>query len=99
MDVYSRVSSFIGTLFREFGKLDDVENSNVIIITHGLTLRLFLMRWFQYSVEEFESSRNPDNCRIVVMTRGISASTPPLHSTSVPFFDLAEGSEVQRVSY
>jgi broad specificity phosphatase PhoE len=27
---------------------------NLCIVTHGLTLRLFLMRWLQYSVDEFE---------------------------------------------
>jgi len=29
-------------------------NLNLCIVTHGLTLRLFLMRWLQYSVDEFE---------------------------------------------
>ena len=29
-------------------------NLNLCIVTHGLTLRLFLMRWLQFSVDEFE---------------------------------------------
>lgn len=73
LDVYSRVSSFIGTLFREWAKEQTMRNnygdSNIIIVTHGLTLRLFLMRWFQFSVEQFESSKNPENGCVVVMSR------------------------------
>jgi hypothetical protein len=30
-------------------------------------MRLFLMRWFHWSVEEFENLRNPRNCEIVVI--------------------------------
>uniref|UniRef100_A0A7S0SR39 Phosphoglycerate mutase (2,3-diphosphoglycerate-dependent) n=1 Tax=Chromulina nebulosa TaxID=96789 RepID=A0A7S0SR39_9STRA len=73
LDVYSRVSSFIGTLFREWAKEQSTrsnhEDNNIIIVTHGLTLRLFLMRWFQFSVSEFENTRNPNNGDIIVMNR------------------------------
>ncbi|MET9943273.1 SAM-dependent methyltransferase, partial [Streptomyces halstedii] len=34
---------------------------NVLLITHGLTMRLFCMRWFHWSVAEFESLSNPGN--------------------------------------
>lgn len=66
-DVYDRVSIFLDTLHRDFQKPDYAEN--VLIVTHGLTLRLFLMRWFHWSVEEFENLHNPSNCQIVVMTK------------------------------
>jgi hypothetical protein len=32
-----------------------------------MTLRMFLMRWFHWTVEEFETLRNPKNCEIVEM--------------------------------
>jgi broad specificity phosphatase PhoE len=64
-DVYDRVSTFMETLFRDFNKVDYPQNA--LIVTHGLTLRLFLMRWFHWTVEEFENLRNPRNCQIVVM--------------------------------
>jgi broad specificity phosphatase PhoE len=66
-DVYDRVSSFFDTLHRDFEKTDFPEN--VLIVSHGLTMRLFLMRWFHWSVEEFESLRNPKNCQIVIMEK------------------------------
>lgn len=66
-DVYDRVSVFLETLHRDFRKSDYPDN--VLIVTHGMTLRLFLMRWFHWSVEEFELLRNPLNCQIVIMQK------------------------------
>lgn len=67
-DVFDRVSDFLGTLHRDFEKRDYPDNA--VIVTHGMTIRLFLMRWFRWSVEAFEELRNPKNCQIVVMQRG-----------------------------
>lgn len=67
-DVYDRVSTFLETMHRDFDKPDYAQNA--LVVTHGLTLRLFLMRWFHWSVEEFEALRNPHNCQIVVMHQG-----------------------------
>ncbi len=67
-DVYDRVSTFLETLYRDFDKPD--YPSNTIIVTHGVTLLVFLMRWFHWSVREFESYRNPTNCQVVVMESG-----------------------------
>ncbi len=64
-DVFDRVSTFLETLHRDFEK-DNFPN-NCLIVTHGLTLRLFLMRWFHWTVEEFEAVRNPRNGQVVVM--------------------------------
>ena len=64
-DVYDRVSVFFETLYRDFKKEEYPENA--LIVTHGMTLRLFLMRWLHWTVEEYESLKNPDNCQVVVM--------------------------------
>ncbi|HKY56230.1 MAG TPA: histidine phosphatase family protein [Anaerolineales bacterium] len=66
-DVYDRVSTFLETLHRDFNKSN--YSQNTLIVTHGLTLRLFLMRWFHWTVEEFENLRNPRNCQVVVMQK------------------------------
>ncbi len=66
-DVYDRVSDFFGSLFRDFDKDDFPDNA--IMITHGMTIRLFLMRWFHYTVEHFEALANPRNCDIVILQR------------------------------
>lgn len=67
-DVYDRVSDFFHTLFRDFEKKEYFENA--IMITHGMTIRLFLMRWFHYTVSEFEELANPANCDMVIMELG-----------------------------
>lgn len=59
-DVYDRVSDFLNTLYRDFEKPDFPRN--VIIVSHGMAIRVFLMRFFHCSVEEFETWRNPKNC-------------------------------------
>lgn len=64
-DVFDRVSGFLDTLHRDFESVNYPENA--LIITHGLTIRLFLMRWFHSSIEEFELWDNPSNCQIFVM--------------------------------
>eukprot|EP00656_Telonema_subtile_P003345 TRINITY_DN1152_c0_g1_i1.p1 TRINITY_DN1152_c0_g1~~TRINITY_DN1152_c0_g1_i1.p1 ORF type:complete len:156 (+),score=46.24 TRINITY_DN1152_c0_g1_i1:447-914(+) len=106
LDVYNRVSSFIGTLIRDVDSnhrasdslLDDSframdlngdgqisfeefvaarhaqpvtvhDDCTIVLVTHGLTMRLFLMRWFQVDVETFEETANPPNCGMVVMDR------------------------------
>jgi broad specificity phosphatase PhoE len=66
-DVYDRVSTFFETMFRDFERDDFPEN--VVIVTHGMTLRLFLMRWFHWSPEEFENVRNPYNAQHFVLRK------------------------------
>jgi len=36
-------------------------------VTHGLMTRVFLMKWYHYSVEYFEDLRNVNHCEFVVM--------------------------------
>lgn len=61
-DVYDRVGAFLESLFRSFEAPD--HPPNVLLVTHGLTMRLFCMRWFHWSVAEFEALSNPGNGEI-----------------------------------
>ncbi|WP_328718988.1 histidine phosphatase family protein [Streptomyces sp. NBC_00247] len=58
-DVYDRVDAFLESLHRSFQDPD--HPPNVLLVTHGLTMRLFCMRWLHWSVAEFESLSNPGN--------------------------------------
>jgi broad specificity phosphatase PhoE len=69
-DVYDRVSDFFHTLYRDFEK--QYFPQNTVLVTHGMTIRMFLMRWFHWTVEEFETLRNPKNCEIIVMEQDIA---------------------------
>jgi broad specificity phosphatase PhoE len=45
-------------------------NMNLVIVSHGLTLRVFLMRWYKWTVEQYEKLHNFGNGGMVVMERG-----------------------------
>jgi len=66
-DVYDRVSTFLESMFRTFES--PRAPHNIVIVTHGLTMRLFCMRWFHWSVDFFESLENPENAQPVVLLR------------------------------
>lgn len=71
-DVFDRISTFNETLHRDFRNENFPEN--VVIFSHGLTIRIFLMRWFHWSVEEFQNIRNPRNGQIIEMRRPLEDS-------------------------
>ena len=67
-DVYDRTSAFLETLHRDFES--DRFPDNAVIITHGVTLRAFLMRWFHWTPEFYSAVRNPETGEVLVMERG-----------------------------
>ena len=66
-DVYDRVSDFMNTMHRDFQKKNFPRN--VVIVTHGMAIRVILMRWFHASVEEFETWANPKNGEFYLLER------------------------------
>ena len=66
-DAYDRVSGFNESLWRSFGE-DDFA-SVCVLVTHGLMTRVFLMKWYHFSVEYFEDLRNVNHCEFVVMKK------------------------------
>ena len=69
-DVYDRITSFNGSLWRRFSE-DDM-SSVAVLVTHGLCSRVFLMAWYHYSVEFFEDLRNINHCEFLVMKLGMN---------------------------
>ncbi len=64
-DVYDRINDLLGSMYRDFRR--DNYPENCVLVTHSLTIRLFLMRYYHLTVEEFEQMLSPDNCELVVM--------------------------------
>jgi len=97
MDVYSRATSFLATVLRDTASVGNLEGDvlkdlNIVIVTHGLTLRLLLMRWFHLRVVQFEASRNPGNATLVVMER--KAAVEREGGKLGEWFELDEASQV-----
>jgi len=68
-DVYDRVSGFLESLYREMDNFDRKKQENYVLVTHGLFMRLFIMRYYKKSIDDFEKMLNPDNCEMWVMER------------------------------
>jgi broad specificity phosphatase PhoE len=68
-DVYDRVSMFFESLFRSMQRNYPNQPTVLILCTHGLLARFFIMRWFHFSVEEYETWRNLKNCEFYLMER------------------------------
>lgn len=66
-DAYDRVSGFNESLWRLFG--EDSFASVCVLVTHGLMTRVFLMKWYHFSVEYFEDLRNVNHCEFVIMEK------------------------------
>lgn len=60
-DVAVRVHQAFGTFQRDSDRHDV---NNIIIVCHGVTMRAFVMQWFNLPFEWFEAQKNPNNCDI-----------------------------------
>lgn len=75
-DVYDRITGFRETLKADIdiGRFQPpgqrTSDMNLVIVSHGLTLRVFLMRWYKWTVEQFESLNNFENGGMLVMQTG-----------------------------
>lgn len=63
-DVYDRVSTFLDSLWRSF---DTKRCQNYVLVTHGISIRVILSRYFRYSIDQFNLLANPKNCEMVIL--------------------------------
>jgi broad specificity phosphatase PhoE len=68
-DVYDRVSLFLDTLFRELDNGHHDPTQNIIIVSHELFMRLFLMRYFRWTVKDLDGLKTFQNCEICELTK------------------------------
>ena len=74
-DVYDRVSLFLDTLFREMDSGHHDPTQNIVIVSHGLFMQLFLMRYFRWDVEDLEKFKDFGNCEICELRKVKGAYT------------------------
>lgn len=63
-DCSDRISSFLESMMRQ---VERKGNRDIVIVSHGLAIRCFAMRFLHMRVEEFEALANPHNCDIVTI--------------------------------
>ena len=70
-DVYDRAATFWDSLLRNALNPKDMflptsqmpqTDDALLVVTHGLTMRLLLMRYFAWSAQTFDAVYNPGNC-------------------------------------
>lgn len=80
-DVYDRVSTFIDTMTRQMERKRVFKS---IIVSHGITIRCFVMRFMHLTVEQFDMIKNPDNCDLITIapleSRAMKNVTPQFKS-------------------
>jgi 2,3-bisphosphoglycerate-dependent phosphoglycerate mutase len=77
-DVCQRVHQFFGTIQRD-AERHGIED--IIVVSHGVTIRAFVMMWLHKEWEWLEQEPNPANCSISVIENGsykMSAWKPSL---------------------
>ena len=74
-DVHQRMSLFLTNLYRHAQKAD---TSRAIIVSHGMTIRCFVMRYLNLRVEDFNRMKNPPNGAVIRIA--------PLDAISDPVF-------------
>lgn len=72
-DCYDRTSSFLESLMRQ---VERKRAERVLIVTHGLTLRCFVMRYLHLSVEDFDRLASPANCEVVTLADKATLERP-----------------------
>ncbi|KAJ5235652.1 Histidine phosphatase superfamily clade-1 [Penicillium citrinum] len=93
-DAYDRVSGFNESLWRLFGEEDTA--SVCVLVTHGLMTRVFLMKWYHWSVEYFEDLRNINHCEFVIMTHNPDNGKYALQNKLRTWSDLRKERENER---
>ncbi|RAL10916.1 acid phosphatase DET1 [Aspergillus homomorphus CBS 101889] len=93
-DAYDRVSGFNESLWRLFGENDFA--SVCVLVTHGLMTRVFLMKWYHWSVEYFEDLRNINHCEFVIMKLNPDNGKYVLQNQLRTWSDLRKEKELER---
>lgn len=76
-DCYDRTSSFLESMMRQ---VERKSAERVLIVTHGLTIRCFVMRFLHLSVEEFNVLANPKNCDVITIADASTLTDPQFTS-------------------
>jgi broad specificity phosphatase PhoE len=72
-DCFDRTSGFLESLMRQ---VERKHAARAVIITHGLTIRCFVMRFLHLGIEEFESLANPENADVITIAPASHCEAP-----------------------
>jgi broad specificity phosphatase PhoE len=76
-DCFDRTSAFLESMMRAAERSG---TTRFVVVTHGMTIRCFVMRFLHLTVEQFESMHNPENCDIVTIGPVAEVTEPVFHT-------------------
>lgn len=62
-DVSIRIDFFIQSILKKQNK------TNHIIVTHGALIKSFIMMWFNYTYEDYNNLKHPDNTSVIKISK------------------------------
>ena len=68
-DVHSRMSIFLQYLFRRILSIDYHAWDNIVIVSHSLTIKVFMMNFLNLSVKDFDNIKQLDNAQYWVIEK------------------------------
>lgn len=71
-ELIERFQIFVRSLHQDFQRQDFPEN--IVVMTHGFEMRLFLTVWFDWTIADFEKLANPRNCEMITLTQRTDGS-------------------------
>ncbi len=71
-DVFDRVSTFLDSLWRSFCSNP---SKNYVLVTHGISIRVLLARYFRYTVDQFNVLVSKTIVFLILVHRSVSFST------------------------
>ncbi|HEU4407179.1 MAG TPA: histidine phosphatase family protein [Polyangiaceae bacterium] len=77
-DCYDRTSAFLESMMRQVPRK---LAQRVLVVTHGLTIRCFVMRFLHLTVEQFDDMANVPNCAIVTLAHLDQLEAPPVFTS------------------
>ena len=73
-DCYDRTCTFLESMWRQFDRRPRCKN--ILIVSHGLTIRCFVMRFLHLTVEQFEDLANPVNRGVIRIVKSPDQDLP-----------------------
>jgi broad specificity phosphatase PhoE len=76
-DGFDRLSTFLESMMRQVKRK---KSKRALIVAHGFAIRVFIMRFFHLTVEEFLQLDNPDNCDVITIAHKKTLKNPQFTS-------------------
>lgn len=69
LHAYQRIDSFVNTFYRDRERRGAAADEDVLIVSHGATIKSFMMRWFHIPLSGWPQLETPGNTDILMLEK------------------------------